>query len=389
MTTWLPAVLVWLVACVAPSAAWLRFIWRVPPERDPASAVWGTFALGMAAGGGAMAATEFAAHVTGLHSELSTFASIPAILFVMVFAAPLAEGAKVAAAWPAFRSSHFDEEFDGILYATAAATGFAAGQSLGLLLQGPIRFDSVLRVLIVLVAHPLISPMWGHALGRVRRSRTPSGRFLVAWTVAAVVYGALLHLTVARSLLALIASFPVLLGLAFVTWWAARDLLARFGRTARISARSVLPSLPSPSISAMRHALRRSQSPILLHWIPIGALTTTGVMLTMTAVAIWAGHTIGLDFSAIEREDTSAIAIVPLVLLTAAVLAAFPVSGYLVTKASGADGVLEPALSAALAIVAVLVMLGLAAPVALVFALAFTPIAFALACAGAWFGLGR
>jgi len=40
------------------------------------------------------------------------------------------------------------------------------------------------------------------------------------------------------------------------------------------------------------------------------------------------------------------------------------------------------------AIVGTLVMLGLAAPVALVFALAFAPIAFGLACAGAWVGIG-
>jgi hypothetical protein len=33
-------------------------------------------------------------------------------------------------------------------------------------------------------------------------------------------------------------------------------------------------------------------------------------------------------------------------------------------------------------------MLGLAAPVAVVFALAFAPIAFGLACAGAWVGIG-
>ena len=44
------------------------------------------------------------------------------------------------------------------------------------------------------------------------------------------------------------------------------------------------------------------------------------------------------------------------------------------------------ALATALAIVTTLVLLGFAAPVALVFAVAFSPIAFALACAGAWAG---
>ena len=66
----------------------------------------------------------------------------------------------------------------------------------------------------------------------------------------------------------------------------------------------------------------------------------------------------------------------------------FPLPGYLVARASGADSVLEAALSTGLAIAGTLVMLGLAAPVAVVFALAFAPIAFALACAGAWIGIG-
>lgn len=389
MMAWLPTALLWLVICLLPSALWLRFIWRVPPERDSAAAVWGTGLFGAITGVGTAFVHHFVVDLTGLESSVATFGSFGGVVFVLVFSAPLAEGAKVAAAWPAFRSSHFDEEFDGILYATAAATGFAVGQSAVTLFTAPATIDSFLRVMLLLVAHPLMSPIWGHALGKVRRSRTPTARFIVSWVIATIIHGLILHLTRTTSLFGLVAAFPVLVGLAFVTWWAARDLLARFGRTARISARTILPSLPPPSLSAFRHALRRTEGPILLHWILIGALTTTGVMLSMVALAVWTGHQVGLDFSAIEREDTSTSAVVPLVLITSAILASFPVSGYLVTKASGSDGVLEPALSAVLAIVAVLVMLGLAAPVALVFALAFAPIAFALACMGAWFGLGK
>lgn len=389
MVAWLPSILVWLVLCAVPSVLWLRFIWRVPPERDPAYAVWGTAAFGMALAIGASFLHHFVVRLTGLEEQVATFGAPGGLAFMLVFSSPLAEGSKVAAAWPAFRSSHFDEEFDGILYATAAATGFAVGQAAFAFVTTPLTIDSTLRTLLLVVAHPLMSPIWGSSLGRVRRSRTPSGRFVLAWSVVTVVHGLLLHLTRATSFLALIAAFPVLLGLAFLTWWAARDLLARFGRTARISARTVLPSLPPPSLSAVRHALRRAERPILVHWIALGALTTTGVMLAMVTLAVWTGHTVGLDFSAIEREDTSSAAVVPLVLLTSAILTAFPISGYLVTKASGSEGVLEPALSAALAIVTVLIMLGLAAPVALVFAMAFAPIAFALACAGAWFGLGK
>jgi len=78
-----------------------------------------------------------------------------------------------------------------------------------------------------------------------------------------------------------------------------------------------------------------------------------------------------------------------LVLLGTTVLAAFPISGFLLARASGAEGVVEPALGAAFAISGIVVLLGLAAPVAVVFALAFAPVAFALACIGAWVGQAR
>ena len=48
-----------------------------------------------------------------------------------------------------------------------------------------------------------------------------------------------------------------------------------------------------------------------------------------------------------------------------------------------------PALASSTAIVLILVLLGLAAPVAIVFGLAIAPPAFALACAGAFVGLDR
>jgi hypothetical protein len=68
------------------------------------------------------------------------------------------------------------------------------------------------------------------------------------------------------------------------------------------------------------------------------------------------------------------------------VLAAFPLSGFLIARASGIASLVEPAASAGLAIVVVLGALGMVGPVALVLALALAPIAFALACIGAWVG---
>jgi hypothetical protein len=124
----------------------------------------------------------------------------------------------------------------------------------------------------------------------------------------------------------------------------------------------------------------------MLRWILLGALVTMGVIITSVVGTVLVARRFGVDFSAVdEGEMTGAI---PLALLGLGVLLAFPASGFLVARASGADSVLEAALSTGLAIVGTLVMLGLAAPVAVVFALAFAPIAFGLACAGAWVGIG-
>ena len=76
----------------------------------------------------------------------------------------------------------------------------------------------------------------------------------------------------------------------------------------------------------------------------------------------------------------------PVAILGVGLLAAFPVSGYLVAKASSASTLLEPALAAALALVVTVVVVGFAAPVVVVFGLACSPIAWTLSCVGAWIG---
>lgn len=381
--------LAWAAAFAVPSALWLRFVWRVPPQRDPALAVWGTWAAGMIVAVPTVLAERAVLNLTGISSQVHIFGAPSSLLFLVLLKGPLDEAAKVAAAWPAFRSSHFDEAYDGLLYATASATGFGAACAAMSMASDGWSTSALARVATIFVAQPMIASLWGYTLGRVRQTQTPTLSFTIAWVASSLVHGLLVHVSDARSLLARIATVPVIAGLAFVMWWLGRDLLSRFGRPSRLSGSALRYALPPPSLNAMRQAFHRSEAPVLFHWIGIGALTTTGVMISMVVGAIWAGRRMGLDFSAIDRAETSDAAAVPLVLLTTAVLAAFPVSGYLVTKASRAAGVLEPALSAALAIVAVLVMLGLAAPVALVFAIAFAPIAFALACAGSWLGMGR
>jgi hypothetical protein len=126
---------------------------------------------------------------------------------------------------------------------------------------------------------------------------------------------------------------------------------------------------------------------LLVHWIILGTLVTLGVMIVALAAAVYVGHRVGLDFALADEGDVRSIA--PLALLGVGFLTAFPIAGYLVARASAASSVLEPALGAGLALVAVVAFFSMAAPVSVVFALAVAPVAFALACGGAWFGLAR
>ena len=238
------------------------------------------------------------------------------------------------------------------------------------------------------IARVFAGAMWGYALGRARALGRHVDRVLVlAWVATTALRGLYDHLVFGKGLAALLGSLPLSMGMVVVAYLGARELvpkaLPHFG-DGRLS---FLPSLPPPpSLRAMRDALRKAERPVMLHWIGLGALVTMGVIITCVVGAVVIGRRLGVDFGSVdEGEITGAI---PLVLIGLGVLLAFPASGYLVARASGADSVLEAALSTGLAIVGTLVMLGLAAPVAVVFALAFAPIAFGLACAGAWIGIG-
>jgi multisubunit Na+/H+ antiporter MnhG subunit len=152
------------------------------------------------------------------------------------------------------------------------------------------------------------------------------------------------------------------------------------------------PSHPSlipepPSLRAMREALRPADQPVMLRWVAVGAFVTLGLIIVLLALAVYVGHRIGIDFSLADESDVRSSG--PLILLGTAVLLAFPVSGYLVARASSAHSVLEPALAAGAAIGAIVALLALTAPVGVLFTLAVAPLAFGLACGGAWVGLER
>lgn len=96
------------------------------------------------------------------------------ILFVPVFVAPvLEEIAKfLCVRWTVYHRSEFDEPVDGIVYATAAALGFAMTENILYVIDGWTTGGAALasyilagRAVLSVPAHAIFSSMWGFALG--------------------------------------------------------------------------------------------------------------------------------------------------------------------------------------------------------------------------------
>jgi RsiW-degrading membrane proteinase PrsW (M82 family) len=379
----------WIGPSLLPALVLLAVVYFSDRRREPLWLILLTFVLGGVGKAATFWAEGRASAWTGLELSSHIAGSADALLFVFGFAAPLREASKVAAMWPAFRSKHFDEPMDGLVYAASAALGFATIENALTLRGHPIGWIWVARTAVALPAHVFFACAWGYALGRAKRIKRPGPIFPAAWIAATAAHGLYTHLVYGRGPGALVGTIPLLLAMAIGAAFAVRDLKARADRSSRTSmllerVSSLYVVSAPPSLSAVREAMRREGHPITLRWIFFGALVTVGAMSVGIMLAVLLAHTLHVDFSAVDEHDVTTTG--PVALLGAGLLAAFPVSGYLIARASNLPTMFEPAVASGLAILLTLVLLGFAAPVAVVFALAFSPIAWGLACAGAWVG---
>jgi RsiW-degrading membrane proteinase PrsW (M82 family) len=317
--------------------------------------------------------------VTGLSFEVSTSGVGGALLATFLLAAPLEEALKVSVVWPLYRTRRIDGPRLGVCYASAAGAGFAAIEEFLAVLSAGGTGLSVLRALVSVPAHLFFAGVWGYALGT--RSRTRGHWFSIAWLTATLLHGLYDHIVWGRGPGLLVTVIPLIVFMGVGAWVALRDVAPEpsDGRD------SILPE--PPSLRRMREALRPVDHKLMVRWIVVGAFVTLGLMIALLAVAVVLGHHLGVDFSLADESDVRSSG--PLILLGAAVLLAFPLAGYLVAKASSAHSVLEPALAAGCALAALVAMLFVTAPIGVLFALAVAPLAFGLACGGAWIGLER
>lgn len=387
-------ILLGLLAIVAPIALYAAISSRGDLRPASPRAVALTFAIGVLAFVPAEIAERALTSLTGLRRSGAGGTDLAAFVYTFLVAAPIEQALKVVAVVPVWRlRSAQHRPFDGLTYAVVAALGFSTAQSASFLIaRGAPPLDAA-RAAIWALTQPCLSAMWGWAIGRSPKGRIDGKYFRTAWLLATVGSGVAAKVVFARGPAALIAVVPIILFAGIVTAVAARDLLQRGAaapeKPAAPRTPRLLTSIAPPSIKALRTALKREERPISFFWIGLGALVNAGVIVTMVAAAVALGHKLRVDFAVVDRDASQPAAVAPLVLLTGAAILAFPVAGWVIARASAARSVFEPAISAALAIFGVLVLLGLAQPVAVVFALACAPFAFGLACAGAWAGRAR
>ncbi len=384
----------WFLPAIVPAALLALLVYKSDKNREPPWLVVFTFVSGSVLALGSMFIEHRAASWTGLSLRTSVAGEAGALIYLFALVAPLREASKVAAVWPAFRSRHFDEPYDGVVYASAAALGFATVENATMLRDNPVGTIWLARAIVALPAHVFFACLWGYALGRAKQPKVPGAIFPMAWIAATFAHGLYTHFVYGRGPGALVAVLPLLAAMGGVVWVAGRDLRARGDRPSRepsltwgddrMSRPSFSRMTAPPSLRTVREALRRTENPVMVRWIVFGAMVTIGAMVAGLGLSVALGFWARIDFSLVDEHDVTTTA--PLAILAAGLLAGFPVSGFLVARASRLPTLLEPALATAFAIILTLVVLGFAAPIALVFALAFSPIAFGLACAGAWIG---
>ncbi len=321
---------------------------------------------------------------------------ITRLLYGFLVAAPAEMAIVVAAVAPFWRMhrvrmraglSREREVKEGVSFAISSALGFVTVRSVFYLVSHGDGWLSLTRIVLGSAAFVMLCSFWGWMLGRHAARGLGGRRFSTAWLVATLFSAVCDQLIFGHGRVALFAVLPLMACMLVVAWILWRD--AKPSDTGSSVRFSILGSGPAPSLGAIREAFRRQDSPVTLRWIGFGALVTTGMITAGLAAAVLLGHELGLDFSVVDRTNPGAEVLAPLVLLGSGTMAAFPAAGYLLARASNTRSVLEPAIATALAMVLLMVFMGMLAPVSVVFAIAFAPIAFALSCAGAWLGLAR
>jgi len=171
-----------LVVPALPGLLWLWLFYRTDRyQPEPKRLVAITFGLGALATIPAVCAEMAAAQLYPFlrHVEHAMLAAqsgrslTPLLIGCFLVIGPIEELAKfLAVRLYIYRRPEFDEPIDGIIYASAAALGFASLENAFYVLDfraGGVRWGLFFaRAVLAVPGHVLFSSMWGYALGRAK-----------------------------------------------------------------------------------------------------------------------------------------------------------------------------------------------------------------------------
>jgi RsiW-degrading membrane proteinase PrsW (M82 family) len=209
-------ILVVAALATAPAMFWLWYFYRRDRyEPEPKLLIIRTFLLGMLI-------TIPVAFIEGI---------LPiSDLVLAVFAAPIIEelAKYFVVRRTVYRSAEFDEPMDGVVYAAAAALGFATLENIVYVttayLTSPLEDVVViyaLRALLSVPGHALFSSMWGYALGRAKFDPNRGPFFILGGLVLAIAMHGVFNFFLYSSPLLALGVFALIL----LVWWVVLRLM--------------------------------------------------------------------------------------------------------------------------------------------------------------------
>lgn len=167
---WIAGVGVILCAALAWLAYWR---WKDHQKPEPLGLTAFAFLLGGASAGVALFGYRIAIQLGLPGIPGGTTGSIAR--FCLLTVGPVEEGAKFLVAWLLlFRHAEFDEEIDGLVYATAVALGFASVENVLYLPLLPWG-ERLARSFATPLSHAVFSALWGMGYAHAKFSMTSRG----------------------------------------------------------------------------------------------------------------------------------------------------------------------------------------------------------------------
>lgn len=163
-----------LILAIAPALFFLWFFYsRDKYEKEPLRIIFFTYVLGMIS---VIPAIILETIGSAILPPTESILSIIIHSFIIIGLSE--EFSKLLATLPAFRSIHFNETMDGIVYGASAALGFATIENLFYVLEGGVA-TGILRAILTVPGHALDGAILGYFLGLAKFNRARRGRLII------------------------------------------------------------------------------------------------------------------------------------------------------------------------------------------------------------------